>query len=339
MMVVRLFLAAQDASRHEQFVRLVILLSLVPSVFGLLLLIARIRDFVPGMPHVLPEAPEDIHPVELAILWSTFRKHYAPRTAYRTEIIHLASDGVIRLEAIGTVSDPLDFRLTLERATQTDIDMQPSALDVEFIDYMFPGPGSKPGDSVLLSDLRKEADGRERLAKWWGDAFSGVRTLLTRILNNTRVEWAAACALGLFLFPALIASAAPDYVITDSPASLSLMAGGVAWLFTAWALPARLPQDLRARMAAWRAFRRFVRRFPSLRDTPAAGVVLWGDYLDYAVALGVAHHVERQIRGLSAVSAPWRGAPSGRQGAAWVRHVLRRGPRTVPLAVRERFPL
>jgi hypothetical protein len=332
MMRGHILLIAGAASRHEQFVRLVIVLSLIPLVFGLLLVIARIRDSVPGIPRELNEAPEDIHPVELALLWSTFRKHFSPRTAYRAEIIHLASEGVIRLDAIGTVSDPLDFRVTLERRA-------PSGLDGDFIDYMFPGSMGEPGATVILSELRTEVGARERLRRWWGDAFSGVRALMMRILNNTRAEWAAACVLGLFLFPVLVVSAAPDYVTSDSPASLSLLAGGAAWLVTAWALPARLPEDLRARMGAWQAFRRCVRRFHSLRDSPAAGVVLWGAYLDYAVALGVAHHVERQIRGVSAANPPWGGAPPGAAGAAWLRHVLRRGPKTFPLGVGDRFVL
>jgi Predicted membrane protein (DUF2207) len=104
-------------------------------------------------------------------------------------------------------------------------------------------------------------------------------------------------------------------------------------MVTAWALPAHLSTDLRARLARWASFRRYLREFASVRDAPVAGLVVWNDYLEYAVALGAARRVEHQIRALDAaplLSPPWHGAPTGVPGMAWFGHLWRRGPRRLP---------
>src|SRR5437879_6838782 len=76
-------------------VRLVLLLLLLLIAFSLLVALARARDRLPGLPRAIDEPPEDIHPVEVALLWSAYRHHLSPRTAYRTELIHLARIGAI----------------------------------------------------------------------------------------------------------------------------------------------------------------------------------------------------------------------------------------------------
>jgi uncharacterized membrane protein len=86
----------------------------------------------------------------------------------------------------------------------------------------------------------------------------------------------------------------------------------------------RVLPEFRERVARWKAFRRFLRRFSSLPDAPAMAVVIWGRYLAYAVALGVADEVEKQVKALvpeEELPAPWAGGPSGVQGLVWFHHV------------------
>ena len=61
----------------------------------------------------IDEPPEDIHPVDLAFLWSAYRKHLSPRTAYRAGLLHLASIGAVDVTPVGSVTDPQDFELCL----------------------------------------------------------------------------------------------------------------------------------------------------------------------------------------------------------------------------------
>jgi uncharacterized membrane protein len=48
-------------------------------------------------------------------------------------------------------------------------------------------------------------------------------------------------------------------------------------------------------LARWKAFRRFLLHFSTLTDAPVPSLVLWEEYLVYAVTLGVAREVIRQI--------------------------------------------
>jgi len=140
----------------------------------------------------------------------------------------------------------------------------------------------------------------------------------------------AAFVLGVVAVPTLVGSLAPDaYTALGGWPGWLFLEGAVGWLLAAWALPAHLPPPLRRRVARWRAFRRHLRRFSSVRDAPAAALVIWGRYLEYAVALGIAGRVERQVRALSPWSrlpSPWPGAPHGLAGYRWATAFRRWAP-------------
>jgi uncharacterized membrane protein len=94
----------------------------------------------------------------------------------------------------------------------------------------------------------------------------------------------------------------------------------VVWAVARWFLPPRLPEDLRERLARRAAFRRFLKRFSSLPEAPAMAIIIWGQYLAYAAALGVARRVAKQVKAVlpaEQVPAPWTDAPSGPSGLAW----------------------
>ena len=71
------------------------------------------RDRGPGVPRILQEPPEAVHPAELALLWSAYRGTFAPKDAYRAQLLHLAKAGVIGVVADGRVSDPKDLQIRL----------------------------------------------------------------------------------------------------------------------------------------------------------------------------------------------------------------------------------
>jgi Predicted membrane protein (DUF2207) len=321
-------IATAATTLQGERLRLVLLALGLPVVFALLLLAARRRDHVPGTPSLLTEPPEDLHPVDLAILWSAYRKHISPRTAYRAEILHLARIGAIGLDPVGTVSDPVDFRLTRgHRAT--------AQVDRDFLRFMFADhePGGGP---ISLHDLRLSTQGRRNLMRWWADAFTRVGGGVERIWINVRFELLVAFFLGVWATPLSFGWLAPHYDEIGGWAALAVAVGWACWLFSAWALPARLSASERRRMASWLAFRRYLRRFPTLADAPAAGVVLWGRHLAYAVALGLARRVEHQVDALDprSLPPPWGGAPDGLVGLAWFRKLWRWSPTQLPSQLR-----
>jgi hypothetical protein len=307
-------------------VRLVLLLLLILAAFSFLVALARARDRVAGLPRTLQEPPEDIHPVELALLWSAYRHHLSPRTAYRTAIIHLARIGAIRLSPVGLVSDPTDFTIYLAREPGDDI-------DAEFVDFLFDGRGPSDAQPISLRSLRMRGQATNRLVVWWDDAYARVSLGIQRIFVDTRLELILAFVIGVLATPIAVATLGPDFAQLGGLRWAVITVGALGWLVTAWVVPAHLPRDLRVRLQVWLAFRRHLKEFTSLRDAPAEGIVIWERYLAYAAALGVADRIRGEIHGLNATSrlpAPWHGAPEGSVGASWLAHVWKRGPVRAP---------
>lgn len=57
-----------------------------------------------------------------------------------------------------------------------------------------------------------------------------------------------------------------------------------------------LERDLSdSQFAKWQAFRRFLTDFSHLKDAPPPAIAVWEHYIPYAVTLGVAQEVLRQI--------------------------------------------
>src|SRR5204862_1909111 len=93
------------------------------------------------------------------------------------------------------------------------------------------------------------------------------------------------------------------------------------WWLTARFMRPRLKGNVGVRVAKWKAFRRFLKRFSTLPDAPALAVVIWEKYMVEAVALGVAKRVEKQVHALVAeedLPSPWPGAPPGQGGYRWL---------------------
>jgi Predicted membrane protein (DUF2207) len=214
----------------------------LPIIFALIFLLARARDHPPGLPKELDEPPEDMHPVDLAILWSAFRHHVSARTAYRAEVIHLARIGAISLVPVGRVSEPTDFEIRFEREPDDE-------LDREFVTFLFPADGAGGERTPLtLRSLRRSSPRGEPLRTWWAGAFGRVGSAVVQILLDMRPEFLLAFVVGVFVTPILMVSLAPDFARIGLLPLLLLAMGGAGWLFMAWALPPRLHPELRERV-------------------------------------------------------------------------------------------
>ena len=316
-----------------------------------LVAIARARaGRVAGVPEVLMEPPEKIHPAELAILWGSFRRSspltaaigvfdpWTQRALFQTELLHLAQQGVIELEAVGRVTEPEDLRVTLRT--------QPPALDRGFVAYLFPR-------GTRTRTLREVATGSDAsgFSRWAG----GIRTKVMLSIVTTQLRGggmpgfspAGIVMWGLRTFLPLsrlgrgwtaklaslvaLAGAIVTGTTADEPWNLVLAAGCVAGGIVAVRLmPYRVPAAFRERLARWGAFRRFLVSHAYLDDAPAAAVAVWERHLVYASALQAAEEVQDQVRRVLPMShmlLPWLGAPSGDAAAAWVESLGTLAPR------------
>lgn len=280
--------------RHETLTGLTkVLWWLVPLLFLALVALAYRRDRVPGVPRSLDEPPRDTHPVKLALMWNTFAKRLGARDAYRAQFMHLVQEGVIELQAEGTVSDPVDIRLRRRGEPE-------EGMDEAFTEYLFAGE-----ESPTLGGIDAKGDRKELLSEWWKVVGKKTKRTIGKISSGkSRLEsWLigllaiATGAYSLWAWTGFIDGFEP-YGIVGRDAAWLLPVAIVGWVVSATALRPYPPESVRRQLAEWRAFRRFLRTFSTLEDAPTLAVIVWEKYLVYAVALGVADKVEKQVRAI-----------------------------------------
>jgi uncharacterized membrane protein len=309
--------------RHDAETAVVwVLLFLVPLFCAAMVLVARRRDLVPDVPRYLQEPPEDIHPVDLAMLWSASRSSLEPKNAYRAQLLHLARTGVIEVQAVGRVTDPEDFQLRLLRRAD--------GIDGEFAEFLFSGDGEGP---VSMKSIKNKGSRATDLTDWWTKAGKRSKRMVTKVIKS-RARWERT-VMTLVVLPVVVYGwmrsigggfddGGPLFEGLVGPLALVLSAVALLSRFIAGAaMPPRLPPQLRERVVRWSAFRRFLKEFSTFEDAPALAVVVWERYLVYAVALDVADTVERQVREIlpaEDIPEPWPGAPRGAVGFGYYHH-------------------
>lgn len=297
-----------------------VLLVLVPLFCLAMVLLARRRDRVPGVPRYLQEPPEDLHPVDLAMLWSAYRGSLKPKNAYRAQMLHLARTGVIDVQAVGRVSDPEDFQLRLLK--------RPDGLDGEFVEFLFTGDGQRP---VSMKSIKNKGTRATDLRDWWKKAGKRTKRLVTKVVKGrSRAERTAMTlvAVGAAVYgywrSVGFDEGGPFFEGLVGPFALWLVPVALVSRWVAGGfMPARLPAEMRERVARWAAFRRFLKGFSTFDEAPALAVIIWERHLVYAVALDVADRVEKQVREIlppEDIPEPWPGAPTGIQGFAYYHH-------------------
>ncbi|HVM12159.1 MAG TPA: DUF2207 domain-containing protein, partial [Actinomycetota bacterium] len=148
----------------------------------------------------------------------------------------------------------------------------------------------------------------------------GLVRIVPALLRDPALALVWAVIAGVIGVPSLI----PLWLALSEGGTLrpTLTHAAVALAFALWPLGLRfmrehLPPTLRRRIARWRAFRRYLKDFSSLPEAPTMAVTIWERYMVYAVALGVAAEVERQVRALvpaEELGSPFAGAPAGFDG-------------------------
>ncbi|MGE5460078.1 MAG: DUF2207 domain-containing protein, partial [Solirubrobacterales bacterium] len=290
---------ADDANalreRHDAQRRWVLVLLLaLPVVMVLLVLLARLRDRIREVPKLLEQPPEP-DAVQGALLWSAWRGHLSPRSAYRAQILRLVHLGAIEMQAEGMVTDPKD--LTLHKRMEA-LDL-PTQADQDFQMLLF-GTGGDAAEEISILHPKPRPAGNApytRYRSWWDGVRARTGDALRRIQKgDARLESTSAF---------ILAGAAAGYGIWTAvwglggPVGWWLVPAAVVCLMPALrAIPARVDRPLRERVAKLAAFRRYLLHFSDLPNAPALAVVIWDEYLEWAVALGVAGQVEKQVRAL-----------------------------------------
>jgi hypothetical protein len=300
----------------------------LPIFWLLIVVITRVKDRI-AVPDDVTQPPEMADPVDIAVLWGAVRGQTFSTTAYSTEILHLARQGIIDMQPVGTVSNPSDFRIKLLHEPQTEVDQ-------DFVRFLF-GKGAAPGvpgrpdvpeskggvesedGRVSLNSLRRKGSS-STFKKWTNDAKARSRSRMGALPKEQKrfgrrvIAWTA--LLGAVGGAALCIWAGIGPLLQAFIWEAILIGG-----FMILAVPPKLDPELKARMAPWRGFRKYLKNFSSLPDAPALAIVIWEQYLEYAAALGVANEVAKQVGSLVPVErlpSPWPGAPSGPNALFWL---------------------
>lgn len=152
------------------------------------------------------------------------------------------------------------------------------------------------GDSFLLSDIKEYARNREKGLSFKSD-YDTWRSKVkeTALLNdffdkgtkkgiNRTIGIAIIYIIASFLFP----------LFTGYTNGVSLMFPGIFLIFYATKMKKRTPYG-NEQYAKWKAFKRFLLHFGRMQHAEIPSIIIWEHYLVYAVSLGIAKKVIKQL--------------------------------------------
>jgi uncharacterized membrane protein YgcG len=300
--------ARRAERRHERW-RLFgwAVLVALPILSVLAALWVRRREHVDGLPMYLSEPPEEqIRPALLALEWSMYRRRLDAANAFRAQILEMARERALEIVPLGTVSESRDYELR-------KLADPPNDLDAKFVDALF------LEDNVIATKEFKPGQKQlQKLGDWWEGILKAAKgSGAGRHRSLTMWLWVIAFSTLYWAIPLAILNGLPGWYPVLAQAVTIACVIAVRRL-----VPVRYSPERAERMQRWWAFRRWLLNFHTLTDAPAAAIVIWERYLAFAVALGIADRVEKQIRAIVPQTQlpQWQGA--GAINSASLSHVF-----------------
>jgi uncharacterized membrane protein len=193
----------------------------------------------------------------------------------------------------GLLGTALEDEQYVERVPGNNGDMSPS--ERYFLDSILFYKASS--SRISFDDFRQEAkahpiDAHNRFEVWQKLAEKEwTRSPLIEPKSNVAMGFGM--AIGFVMFISVFAMAS----LIQSPLVMFPGFIGFALIPGSMNLRRRNPEAARA-LHQWEAFRRYLTDFSRLKEYPAPAIVLWEQYLVFAVTLGVAERVIEQFKAL-----------------------------------------
>ena len=267
-----------------------VLLSLILAGIGLggLFLMARLATEHPtSTPKHLPEPPDEASP---ALAYGLAHEGGDSTDTVLATLIDLVDRGYYKATSATTEDEKLDLALAVEPASKRPKKkLEPHEKEVlDFFDELL------EGDTVPMSEMRDRIP--EHSASWrskWESMTSALNSVdegqlaWDRNLNGAKWLLILGLAIGFAVIVLCDIDVNERFVIPGAIGLLTVIALAVY----PWSRLKRLDPEYGERSAKWRAFERWTRDFPSLKDDPPATLELWKRILVFGVAFGTAERM------------------------------------------------
>jgi uncharacterized membrane protein len=296
---------AQDANRKRAAARVMLGLPAGITLFGILIFVVLYVGFgreyrLDNPPQYLREPLDGWTPNQVGYIWKWGSLNAQDLTATVMDLVRRgALKLIVRKEPHpilgGLLGDSMKDAHYLEWVADYKGELR-SSEQYLIRDMLF--RMRAPGDMISLEEFAKEgraqpSESYARFKEW--KAQAQVEAERTPVVD-TDSKFAMAGGIGIgalmFLSTFLLAHA------TQAPVAMLPAFVGFALIPASMAAIRRRNPIAAIALHQWQAFRRYLTDFSQLRSYPPPAVVLWEQYLVFAVTLGVADEVIRQFREL-----------------------------------------
>lgn len=265
-----------------------VLLSLILAglgLAGLLVLVRMATEHPTSTPKHLPEPPDDASP---ALAYGLAHEGSDSTDTVLATLLDLVDRGYYTSQQATTDDEKLDLALAVAEKRPSK-QLEPHEEQVlSFFDELL------EGDTVPISELRDRIP--EHSSTWrarW-EAMTGALNSVDegqlawdRNLNGAK--WLLIGGLAVAFGVVLLCD-----ILVDEEWLAPALLGALTLFFLAvypWNRLKRLSPEYRQRSAGWRAFERWTKDFPTLKDDPPATLELWKRILVFGVAFGTAERM------------------------------------------------
>ncbi len=293
---------AEEANRSRWLSRIDLAMGALIPLVGLFLALNTRRRY--GRRHetmfdgdYYRELPGDYSPAEMGVLWRFGLPNFDDLTA---TIVDLARRGYMRIEEYSVERRGLFGKEEVGyQLTRLDKNDGLSKHEQDLLEFLFETV-DKEGDGLSFADIERFAKRSPQRFKTFWDGWSGIVRFrgdelgffdngpeITRGATILTVSGVASFLLG---FGILFFTARSGVVFSG----IGFFLAGIFILLAAVGLRRRSRRG-EEDYVRWQAFKRFLQHFSQLDQHGIPSLVIWEHYLVYAISLGVAKEVLKQL--------------------------------------------
>ncbi|MCW3490165.1 DUF2207 domain-containing protein [Dethiobacter alkaliphilus] len=304
--------------QRQQYIWIVAALLVVGSIILAFLIWKRYgKEYKPDFDgDYYRELPADYTPAELGVLWRFGTTQPEDLTA---TLVDLARKGHLSLEEydpqkrglFGIGGKKQDYRVTLLKK-----EGKLAAHEQKLLDFLFHKVAANQNELTFIELEEYAKKKRTSFAKFWQDwkyTLSARGVELDFFDSDVSTGKGIAIGLGVIMLPLGF--------LFGNALTPALLIGGFILIVTGALLRRRSRRGVED-FTRWRAFQRFLQHFSEMERHEIPSLVIWEHYLVYAITLGVAKEVIKQLQ----IVYPNMESGGHRFGGTWFYMYGARGP-------------